>query len=401
MSTVVHCPIPQFPGSDMATPLRPNCAEDLRDLVADAVRDARAIEVVGGGSKRAIGKPHRQASLVELGDLTGVIDYAPSELVLTARPATPLAEIESLLARNGQMLAFEPWDHGCLFAAATPIATIGGIVAAGVAGPRRVSAGGARDHLLGFEAVSGRGEIFRAGGKVVKNVAGFDLSKAIAGSWGQLAIMTELTLKVLPRPKCAVTLAFEGLDIERAVRAMAAGMGSRNAVAAAAHCPPTGGRPSLTALRLEGFAESVAARLAALIDELADFGAARELTPDEAADFWRSVTTAAPLAGTETLWRAQVAPSRAAALAQSVADEDGRCLIDWAGAALWIGAPAACDVRSAALAAQGHAMLVRAPGELRTRIPARKAGSPALGALEARLRQAFDPAGILDPHRFS
>ena len=130
-------------------------------------------------------------------------------------------------------------------------------------------------------------------------------------------------------------------------------------------------------------------------------GPSRELTPDEAADFWRSVTTAAPLAGTETLWRAQVAPSRAAALAQSVADEDGRCLIDWAGAALWIGAPAACDVRSAALAAQGHAMLVRAPGELRTRIPARKAGSPALGALEARLRQAFDPAGILDPHRFS
>lgn len=385
----------------MTMPMRPTRAEDLRDIVADAARDVRPIEVVSGGSKRAIGKPGRPASAVELGELTGVIDYVPSELVLTVRPATPLAEIEDLLASNCQMLAFEPWDHASLFGSAEPAATIGGVVAAGVAGPRRVSAGGARDHLLGFEAVSGRGEIFRAGGKVVKNVTGFDLSKAIAGSWGQLAIMTEMTLKVLPRPKSVVTLAFTGLDAEAAVRAMSAGLGSRNAVAAAAHAPASGGRPSLTALRIEGFAASVEARAAALIDELRDQGTLHELSTSDAADLWRSVTKAIPLADAEALWRVHIAPSQTSGLARSIEAAGGRYLIDWAGAALWVGAPAACNVRKLALASSGHAMLVRAPDELRSRVRARQAGTATIAALETRLRRAFDPAGILDPDRFS
>lgn len=401
MFTAARCLIPNCRVSDMATPLRPASAEDLRDIVADAIRSARAIEVVSGGSKRPIGRPGRPVDPVDLGALAGVIDYVPNELVLTARPATPLAEIDALLARNGQMLAFEPWDHACLFGSTAPAATIGGIVAAGVAGSRRVSAGGARDHLLGFEAVSGRGEIFRAGGKVVKNVTGFDLSKAIAGSWGQLAIMTELTVKVLPRPKCMVTLALHGLDVQRAIQAMAAGLGSRNTVAAAAYAPATGERPSRTAMRLEGFAESVAARAAALAGELVDIGAMRELSASEADDFWRSVTTAALLADSEALWRVHVAPSQASGLAREVEAAGARYLIDWAGAALWVGASAACDVRRMARASKGHAMLVRAPEELRLRVSARQVGTSAISALEARLRQAFDPAGILDPDRFS
>lgn len=401
MSIAALCPAPISRGSDpMTTPDRPSSAEDLRELIADAASKQQAIELIGGGSKRGIGRPGRDVRAVHLGAMAGIVDYAPNELVLTTRPATPLGDIEALLAEHGQMLAFEPWDHACLFGTPAHSATIGGIVAAGVAGPRRVSAGGARDHLLGFEAVSGRGEIFRAGGKVVKNVTGFDISKVMAGSWGQLAVMTELTLKVLPRPRCTVTLAIEGLDTERAGLAMAGGMGSRNAVAAAAHVPASEGTRSLTALRVEGFVASVAARTAALIVELAGHGAAHELPAPDATRLWHMVTTASPLAKAETLWRAHVAPSRAAALARAVAQDGGQCLVDWAGAVLWIGAPANCDVRGAAQAQHGHAMLVRAPEQVRLRVPARVTGATAVAAIEARLRQAFDPAGILDPFRF-
>jgi FAD/FMN-containing dehydrogenase len=138
--------------------IRPTDANDLREVVADARGNGQILEVRGGGSKRDIGKPDRGTAIVDLGAFTGIVDYEASELVLTVRPATPLAEIEKLLADHRQMLAFEPIDHGPLFGHLAGAATIGGVVAAGVAGSRRVSAGGARDHLLGFAAVSRRGE---------------------------------------------------------------------------------------------------------------------------------------------------------------------------------------------------------------------------------------------------
>ena len=379
--------------------LRPTTAEDLREEVARAARDGYAIEVRGGGSKQDIGSPGRRTTVVDLGAMSGVVDYEPSELVLTVRPATPLVQIEDILAKQGQMLAFEPWDHAPLFGAERR-ATIGGIVAAGVAGPRRVSAGGARDHLLGFEAVSGRGELFKGGGKVVKNVTGYDVSKVIAGSWGQLAIMTELTLKVLPRPRTVATAAIEGLRAEAAISAMARAMGSPCAVAAAAHMPATGDRSAVTAFRIEGFAESVAARVEDLAATLAADGRCAVMNPADSSRLWDAVAMAGPLAGCETLWRAHVAPSRAGALIAALDALGASYLADWAGAALWIGAPANCAVRAAVKASGGHAMLVRAPVALRAGTPARQPEAPGVAALSARVKHAFDPAGILDPHRF-
>ena len=337
---------------------------------------------------------------VDLGALSGVVDYEPSELVLTVRPATPLGQIETMLAERGQMLAFEPWDHGAVFGQAGG-ATIGGIVAAGVSGPRRVSAGGARDHLLGFEAVSGRGEIFRGGGKVVKNVTGYDVSKVIAGSWGQLAIMSELTLKVLPKPRSVVTTWIRGLSAQAAVPAMAQAMGSPCAVSAAAHVPETPDCPSVTAFRLEGFAESVAVRVEELGALLAVHGNCAAMTAGESLRLWEAVATASALTECETLWRAHVAPSRAAALTAALDVLGASYLLDWAGAALWIGGPFDCAVRTAVTAAGGHAMLVRAPVELRSVTPIREPEAPAVAALSNRIKQAFDPAGILDPRRFS
>lgn len=380
--------------------LRPECAEELREVIARAGRDGCAIEVRAGGTKRGIGRPGRDALTVDLSAMSGVVDYEPSELVLTVRPATPLAHIEAMLAERGQMLAFEPWDHGAVFGEAGG-ATIGGIVAAGVSGPRRVSAGGARDHLLGFEAVSGRGEIFRGGGKVVKNVTGYDVSKVIAGSWGQLAIMSELTLKVLPKPRSVVTTWIRGLSAQAAVPAMAQAMGSPCAVSAAAHVPETPDCPSVTAFRLEGFAESVAVRIEELGAMLAVHGNSEAMTGGGSLRLWEAVATANTLTECETLWRAHVAPSRAAALTAALDMLGASYLLDWAGAALWIGGPSDCAVRTAVNAAGGHAMLVRAPAELRSNTAIREPEAPAVAALSNRIKQAFDPAGILDPRRFS
>lgn len=380
-------------------PLRPASADELRDTIADAARTGRAIEARAGGSKRDIGRPGRETACLDLGRLTGVIDYEPSELVITARPSTPLAEVEDLLASRGQMLAFEPWDHGPLLGRAAGKATIGGVVAAAVAGPRRVSAGGARDHLLGFEAVSGRGEIFRGGGKVVKNVTGYDVSKVIAGSWGQLAIMTELTLKVVPAPRTVATVALFGLDAAGAIQAMGQAMGSPSAVAAAGHLPARSGAPAQTLLRVEGFRESVDARVEELCRVLAPFGPARTLSGKNQQDAWNALTQASSLAG-DGLWRVHLAPSRAAAFLADVEQAGADWCLDWAGAAAWIAAPTTCDVRAAAQRQDGHAMLVRGPSDLRERVPARQAEPYGVTVLTARLMQAFDPAGILDPHRF-
>jgi glycolate oxidase FAD binding subunit len=386
---------------DVAEILRPADARELCALVTDAASSGSLIEVRGGGSKRDISVPGRNTVPVDLGAFMGIVSYEPSELVLTVRPATPLAEIEHLLASHGQMLAFEPWDHGPLFGRGCGDATIGGIVAAAVAGSRRVSAGGVRDHLLGFAAVSGRGEAFKAGGKVVKNVTGYDVPKVMAGSWGQLAILTELTLKVMPRPRAAGTIGLGGLAPNAAIAAMAKAMGSRCAPAAAAHLPGAQGRPALTAIRMEGFPESVELRAKQLGEVLADFGDVFLMDEEGATDWWRAVREVRPLAFSDALWRVQVAPSQAAALAISFEQLGVVWFFDWAGALTWVGAPAIVDVRAVAEASGGHAMLVRAPAAQREVTPIRHPETPAVAALTTRLKQAFDPAGVLDPHRFS
>jgi glycolate oxidase FAD binding subunit len=379
---------------------RPADAAELGEVIAEAAASARVLEVRSGGSKRDVGRPRRGTSLVDLSALTGVVAYEPSELVLTARPATPLADVEALLASRGQMLAFEPWDHGPLFGRAPGEATIGGVVAAGVAGSRRVSAGGARDHLLGFIAVSGRGERFKGGGKVVKNVTGYDVSKVIAGSWGQLAVMTELTLKVVPRPRAAATVTLIGLPASAAIGAMAKALGSPTSPAAAAHVPALDPEQSITAIRLEGFIESVAVRVDQLIAALADFAAARLMPAEQADELWASVREVRALAASETLWRIHVAPSRTAALADELEVRGATWLCDWAGALIWAGAPADAAIRQVAETCGAHAMLVRGPLELCGRTPIRQPEATAITALTGRLKQAFDPAGILDPRRF-
>lgn len=338
----------------------------------------------------------RDAEIVPTDALAGVIAYEPAELVLTVGAGTPLAEIEALLAANGQMLAFDPFDHGALLGGEPGAATIGGVVAAGVSGSRRLSAGAARDHLLGFRAVSGRGELFVAGGKVVKNVTGYDVSKLMAGCWGRLALLVELSLKVLPAPRERASLVLEGLSDRAAIAAMARAMGGPFEVAAAAHFPRASGRAA-TVLRVEGFGPSVDARLADLADALGGDA----VRGDEECALWAVPRMLEPLAGGALLWRIVVPPSAGAEIVEGLGRAASRWLYDWAGGLVWLatddpGAP----VREVAERAGGHAMLVRAAPEIRARIPALHPEPPAVAALAQRIRRSFDPAGVFATARF-
>src|SRR5260370_700299 len=254
--------------------LLPADLDELRDAVAGALAAEEPVEIIGGGSKRGLGRSLQTPHLLDLSRLSGIREYAPSELVLTAGAATPLAEIERTLADSGQMLAFEPPDWRELLGdGGEP--TLGGAPAGTLSGPRRLKIGAARDHFLGFRGVSGRGEIFKAGGKVVKNVTGYDLCKLMAGSYGTLAALEEVTVKVLPRPESVATVRFAGIDPAPAVRLMAAALGSPHEVSGAAYLPPATALPVAAgsdALRVQGPAPSLACRRASLIREPATNG---------------------------------------------------------------------------------------------------------------------------------
>lgn len=379
----------------------PNCESDVVDAVADALRDRAKLAIVGGASKAAIGAPVHARSLPMAG-LRGVVDYDPAELILTVRPGTRLTEVQDLVASTGQMLAFEPFDHGPIFGQPLGQATIGGIVAAGVSGSQRISALAARDHVLGFRAVSGRGEVFCAGAKVVKNVTGYDLPKLAAGSWGRLFAMTELTLKVLPRPLETAHRILRGLDDPHAIRAMAMAMGSQADVAAAAHLPAdVANGESVTILRIQGFGPSVAARSSLLEALLAEFGTVQAPSTDEAAALWDDLRTLAPLGPTKAIWRINVAPAKAADALNLLRGHDARWMFDWAGGLIWLSSDAdPAIIRSAAAAAGGHVALIRSDQDCRARIPAFHPPAPGVAALEERVRRAFDPAGVFETGRF-
>lgn len=369
--------------------LRPDSIDDLCALVARG----GPIRLRGGGSKDAIGAPTPNAMVVDMRGFAGVIDYDPPELVLTAGAGTPLAEIEALVADQGQMLAFDPFDHAGILGGKNGQATIGGIIAAGVSGPSRLSRGAARDHLLGFTAVSGRGERFVAGAKVVKNVTGYDLSKLVTGSWGRLVALTEITLKVLPAPRETQTWVVHGLSATEAVSVMSRALGSAAEVSAAAHLPSWNGG-SITALRLDGFPHSIDARaklLLGLIDGLANYG--------DGAALWDAVRFTSPLPAHAPLWRVIVSPGKAPAFVGAL--PDAQWLFDWAGGLIWLASdtdPQA--IRAAAIAAGGHAMLVRADATMLSAVPTLHPQFPQVAALEDRVRRAFDPAGVFETGRF-
>jgi glycolate oxidase FAD binding subunit len=357
---------------------RPADAAEAAAMLAEANAKSLMVTIRGGGSK---GPGPAADRVLDMTGLSGVETYEPGELVLRAHAGTPVAEVEALLADQGQRLAFEPPDLGPLFGGQTGKGTLGGMVAAGLSGPRRIAAGAVRDHLLGFDAVNGKGEVFRAGGPVVKNVTGYDLPKLMAGSWGTLAALTSVTLKVLPKPKTSMTLRFAGLRVREACRAMSLAMGGPWSVSGAAV------QADEMLLRLEGFQPSVQARAAGLRTALAEFGRAELVTDSE--DIWRAIRNVSAFAGPgPELWRLSGPPADGWKPAEALVGT-GEMLMDWAGGLLWMAGDAA-DPSAVVQAWGGHARLVR--GGPPQRADGRQTG---VAQLSARVKTAFDPAGVL------
>ncbi|SEN77131.1 glycolate oxidase FAD binding subunit [Rhodospirillales bacterium URHD0017] len=387
----------------MGGTIKPRDAKELRQAVEWALNESRTLDVRGQGSKLALGKPMICDQVLDLSGLSGIVDYAPEELVVTLRAGTPMREVEALLAQRNQMLAFEPPDLGLLLGQEAGQGTLVGAVMGNLAGPRRISAGAARDHLLGFSGVNGRGETFKSGGKVMKNVTGYDLSKLLAGSWGTLAVLDEVSVKVLPAPDQTRTLVLHGLSDEAAVKAMCAAMGSPHDVSGAAHIKDR------TALRLEGVAPSVEARLKGLRDLLTTTGATmEELGTLESRTFWRDVRDVTPLSGARdaVVWKISCPPTEGPGIVARIKAQrpSAEIFYDWSGGLVWLALPRSDDadhsiVRGALGPTGGHAILVRADEKARSNVPVFHPQPTALAALASRVKESFDPKGLFNPGR--
>jgi len=402
----------------MPESLKPADAAQLAEAVAWAAAEGRTLEVVGAGSKRRLGRPVAAEYRLELSALSGVSLYEPEELVLSAGAATPLGEIEGLLAQHRQQLAFEPADYGRLLGGPAEAQTLGGVLAANVSGSRRIKAGAARDHFLGFKAVSGRGEAIKSGGRVVKNVTGYDLSKLMAGSHGTLAVLAEVTVKVLPAPEKLRTVLVYAQSDDDGIAVLARAAGSPHEVSGLAHLRAetamrssvdyvSGTASSVTAIRVEGPGPSVEHRCAALKAMFGGAATVEELHGRRSAAFWREVTDVAgllPAAG-GLLWKLSLTPSEAPRISRTIREAlGGEAFYDWAGGLVWLWLPertadAGHAVVRGAVAGHGHATLLRAPEAVRARVPVFQPEAPGQAALATRIKQSFDPLGILNPGR--
>ena len=386
--------------SDIASPAT---EAELSEAVRGARQRSEPLEIRGGGTRRGLGRPVQAAKTLDLAALSGISLYDPGALTLVAAAGTPLREVEEALAAEGQRLAFEPMDHRTLLGTAGE-PTIGAVAACNVSGPRRVQAGACRDSLLGMRFVDGAGQSIASGGRVMKNVTGYDLVKLLCGSWGTLGVLTEVCFKVLPRPERAATLVLEGLDSAGAVAAMSRSLGSPYEITGAAHLP---GDPARTALRVEGLAGQVDYRL----DHLRRMHAGTPSHVVEGAEHaaqWQAVRDAEPLAGgTRPVWRLSVRPGDAPDVHDALQSELGaETLFDWGGGLIWARVPEsetahAGEVRRILGAKGGHATLVRAAEPIRASVPVFQPQTDRIASLSRALRERFDPGRILNPGRMA
>ncbi len=403
----------------MVETMRPENAGQLRDALRWAAAEEQPLAVAGTGSKSALGRPTNAAARLELAGLSGITNYEPEELVLTADAGTPISEVRAALDAHGQVLGFDPPDYSALLGGRGS-GTLGGAIATNLSGPGRIKVGAARDHLLGFSGVSGRGESFKSGGRVVKNVTGYDLGKVIAGSFGTLAALEEISVKVLPKPEKVRTILLLGLDEAAALAALRDCANSTFEPSGLAHLPEdiaadsaipyvAQAKTSVTAIRLEGPTASVLDRAAKLRTLHEERGASEELHGRNSSVFWSEVRDVLPftrnaLAGFQ-VWRLSVPPAAAPEVAVKLRQgPKGACYFDWAGGLIWLaieprGDAAHDSVRAAIGETGGHATLVRAAEDIRARVPVFQPEPAPLAALTMRLKEAFDPRRVLNPGR--
>ena len=399
----------------MTDRLLPQTNKELLDIIRAANDDKQTLEIIGAGSKCDWGRPVNSTALLDLTNFTGIVLYEPAELILSAAAGTSMMEIQQALAENNQQLAFEPPDLSSLYGGNNS-GTLGGTIAANLSGSKRLQAGAARDHFLGFEAVSGRGEEFKSGGRVVKNVTGFDLSKLLAGSFGTLAAMTSVTVKVLPKPDKTRTVLLFGQDDQDAINALSEALQGPFEINSAGHLPAyiaaklavsyvasAGG--SVTAVRVQGPEPSVEVRCRAIRALWQARGEVEELHGHNSEILWQEVRDITKLLShpEDQIWRLSVPPAAGAGVAADILSQlEGDYYYDWGGGLIWL-ALAANIENSAAILRQiidnsgGHATLVRGGEELRRSIDVFHPQPKELAQLSRNIKDSFDPAGVLNP----
>ena len=394
--------------------MTPQTEAEASSLIRDSAAAGRRLAIIGGNTRSGFGNAVQVNATLSSRALSGVVSYNPAEMVMTDKAGTPVAEVEAALTDARQMMAFEPVDHRAMMGTAGE-PTIGGVFAANVSGPRRFVAGAARDSLLGIRFVNGRGEAIKAGGRVMKNVTGLDMVKLLAGSYGTLGFLTEVTFRVLPVPPAEVTMVISGLEDESATNAMAAAMATSLEVSGAAHLPESvksrflnGALPegAATALRLEGLSASVAVRSQKLQTLLSPFGPMIALAQDESQALWRDIKDVALYAGNRSkpLWRVSIAPSQGHKLVAALRLEAGiDAYYDWQGGLVWMQMEAdpeaqllRCYIRALG---GGHATLLRAADNVRRTVPAFEPLNAVEAALSQRIKEKLDPVGLFNPGR--
>ncbi|WP_141701139.1 glycolate oxidase subunit GlcE [Methyloceanibacter methanicus] len=395
----------------------PETEEELSQLVVEAAEARTPLEIMGKGTKRELGHAVRAGAIVSTENMKGITLYEPTELVMVAKAGTPIAEIEAALAENDQELACEPVDIAPVLGYGPGDGTVGGLVATNISGSRRILKGAVRDHVLGIRAVNGRGEIIKSGGRVMKNVTGYDLARTLVGSWGTLAVMSEVALKVLPVQRESRTLVFFGLTDFAAVEALCLAMGTPYEVSGTLHLHAelaarvtdeelAGNGAAVTAIRVESFPASARYRTSRLREALLAYGPQLELDSDRSRVFWRDVQSLKMFQDVKyPLWRVSTVPSRAATLIGNLARKiDVRVAYDWSGGLVWIETPALADAAAVEIRRQlaefgGHATLIRADSTIRNGTNVFQPLEPPHDALAAKLKHAFDPLGLFNPGR--
>ncbi len=395
----------------------PDTVEELAYLVAEAADTRTPLEVMGRGTKREVGRPVQYGAVLSTENLTGIPLYEPSELVLVAQAGTSIAQIEQVLAEHEQEMPFEPIDLGPVLGFGRGQGTIGGLVATNFSGSRRILSGSVRDHVLGVQAVNGSGETIRAGGRVMKNVTGYDLSRALAGSWGTLAVMTEIAIKVLPAQREVRTVLCFGLADPNGIEALCLAMGTPFEVSGTVHMHAelaerlsdqeiANAGASVTAIRVENFPASARYRSSRLKQMLQAYAPALELDTLRSRAFWDEIRTLKMFQQAERpLWRISTVPTAAAKLVHNLARKiDVRVLYDWSGGLIWLETPpisdaGAVEIRRNLAEIGGHATLIRAEAPARAAIDVFQPLDKPVMALTAALKRAFDPVGILNPGR--
>jgi glycolate oxidase FAD binding subunit len=391
--------------------------DGIVSAIAEAVRAREPLLVEGNGTKSGMMRPVQAARTISTAALSGISLYAPKELILSARAGTPLPEIEAALAEAGQYMIAEPPDLSELLGSTGKPQTLGGIIATNLSGPRRVAWGAMRDHVLGIRAVTGRAEVIRSGGRVLKNVTGLDLCKLLTGSHGTLGIITEITLKVLPAPEATGTLVLPGLDAAAGVAALSDALGSPYSVSGAAWLPMEAAatipaladlRQPVALIRIEEFAPSVAYRIGRLRDQFAVAGALM-LDTETSRAVWRDVRDVRPLAARpggqsgDAVWRVSVRPSAGPLVLNALRPHGVAGFLDWGGGLAWLAGPADTAthlaVEAAAQAVKGTWILMRAPDALRGAVRVIPDEPAPLARISRQVKAALDPANILNPGR--